>query len=408
MLKDYLTIIVTIKNRKNTLPRIFNYYKDFPCDVIYLDSSDNGVYNGSPEPHEYRYVPGENYCKKLYDCCSSIKTKYSVVVCDDDFLSPTGLEQCIDFLESNPSFVACLGQEASLLDSSIVLESLDYFVDSFYNFQSDCPKERVENSWTYFNGAWVGAVMRNETQINTHKFHLIHRPFNAIRIFDKTKTFLMAAEGNLARLPIFHCVRSEESKAESFLRSNKEWADSWRPNLTFNDYFIDPKVIDTSPLEKIINADRAFIENIHENLMNGDKKLNRHKEILKYNILPENCIIHMHNKKNDVRFMIKDDADLFGWNGKTTQGKIKALVDTIKTYEVIVSLGTGGDYCGTYVENIVKQQYPNIEVSHPYQYKKFINSKEKKKSEFELYPALRAENMEQLKKIIDFVERFSL
>ena len=110
----------------------------------------------------------------------------------------------------------------------------------------------------------------------------------------------------------------------------------------------------------------------------------------------------MHNKKNDVRFMIKDD-DLI-----TTQGKIKALVDTIKTYEVIVSLGTGGDYCGTYVENIVKQKYPNIEVSHPYQYKKFINSKEKKKSEFELYPALRAENMEQLKKIIDFVERFSL
>ena len=402
MLKDYLTVVVTIKDRRNTLPRIFNYYRDFPCDVIYLDSTNGEAYNENPKPHEYRHVPGENYCKKLYECCSSIKTKYSVIVCDDDFLSPTGLEECVDFLEKNPSFVACLGQEASLLNSLIVVESLDYFVDSFYNFESDCPKERVQNSWTYFNGAWVGAVMRNETQISTHKFHLINDSLNSMRIFDKTKTFLMAAEGNLARLPVFHCLRSQESKAESFLRSDKDWADSWRPNLTFNDYFIDPKVIDTSPLEEVIGVDRAFIEDIHKNLVSIKRKIDRHKEILEYNILPEKCIVHIHNQDNDIRVGIKNITK------GSVPGNIKALVDTVKNYEVLISLGSGGEYYGAYVEEVVKQMYPNIEVSYPYEYSKLINSKEKKEPEFELYPTLKPENMKQLNKIVDFVERFPL
>ena len=402
MLKDYLTVVVTIKDRRNTLPRIFNYYRDFPCNVIYLDSTNGEAYNENPKPHEYRHVPGENYCKKLYECCSSIKTKYSVVICDDDFLSSTGLEESIDFLENNPNFVACLGQEASLLDSLIVVESLDYFVDSFYNFESDCPKERVQNSWTYFNGAWVGAVMRNETQISTHKFHLINDSLNSMRIFDKTKTFLMAAEGNLARLPVFHCLRSQESKAESFLRTDQNWADSWKPNIKFERSFMDSKIINTSSLEETIKVHKGFIQNIHENLITGKRKLDRHKKILEYNILPKKCIVHIHNEDNDIRLAAKNIGKC------SIQGTIKALVDTVKDYELIISLGTGGEYYGAYVEEVVKKMYPHIEVNYPYEYNKFINSKEKKESELELYPTLKPQNVKQINKIVDFVERFPL
>ena len=392
MLKDYLTIIVTIKDRRNTLPRIFNYYKDFPCNVIYLDSTNSEAYNGNPDPHEYRHVPGENYCKKLYECCSSIKTKYSIIVCDDDFLSPTGLDACVDFLESNQNFVGCLGQEVTLLDSFFVIESLDYFTDTFYDFESDCPKQRVKNSWYYFNGGQVGAVIRNETQINTHKFHLTHRPFNAMRIFDKTKAFLMAAEGNFARLPIFYCARSQESKAVSLLRSEKKWANNWRPNLTFNDYFIDPKVIDTSPLEEVIGVDRSFIEDIHKNLCDCEKKQARHKEILEYNILPEKCIVHVHNLVNNICFMIKEEELCSTWI-------IEALISTIKNYDLLVSLGSGGAY------------YGELEAASPFRYSKFLNSEEKKeinKTEFELYPILKQKNLNQLNKIVDFIERFPL
>ena len=129
MIKDKLTVIVTIKDRVNTLPRAMNYYKDFPCDVIYLDSTSEKKAIQDILPHGYRHVPDKNYCEKIYECCETIKTKYSVIVCDDDFLSPTGLEECIDYLEQNPSCVSCRGQTASLNDSFIAVESLEYFME---------------------------------------------------------------------------------------------------------------------------------------------------------------------------------------------------------------------------------------------------------------------------------------
>ena len=52
--------------------------------------------------------------------------------------------------------------------------------------------------------------------------------------------------------------------------------------------------------------------------------------------------------------------------------------------------------------------YPNIEVNYPYEYNKFINSKEKQESELELYPTLKPQNVKQINKIVDFVERFPL
>ncbi len=44
VVRDNLTVIVTIRNRRNTLPRVMNYYKNFPARVIFLDSTQGPAY----------------------------------------------------------------------------------------------------------------------------------------------------------------------------------------------------------------------------------------------------------------------------------------------------------------------------------------------------------------------------
>ncbi len=48
--------------------------------------------------------------QKINDCLQEVDTKYSVVVCDDDFLVGGGLQYCIEFLEKHDNYVACRGQ----------------------------------------------------------------------------------------------------------------------------------------------------------------------------------------------------------------------------------------------------------------------------------------------------------
>ena len=285
-IRDNLTVVVTIRNRRNTLPRVMEYYRDFPAPVIFLDSTRSNPYveQNRASPNTYVYVPGKNYVQKIYDCLKNINTKYSIVVCDDDFLSPVGLEHCIEFLDKNEEYVACRGQEVALFDRMLSYETLDYLVDSLDNFKSSCPRERIHRTWTFFNGANVHNIMRNEVQLKIQEFHLENQQFNAISFYDKTLSYITAACGNIAVLPIFYIARSSETRATSLKLNENAMAEigDWKPELKFKQDFLK---YDTTPLEKLIDVNREFIEEIHHNLTEGHKKEEKFEEILKdYNL----------------------------------------------------------------------------------------------------------------------------
>lgn len=288
-IRKNLTVLVTIRNRRNTLPRVMNYYKNFPAHVIFLDSTSSGPYMGSEmaSPNAYIYVPGKSYVEKIYDCLKNVSTKYSVVVCDDDFLSQVGLEHSINFLDQNKDYVACRGQEVALFDQFLSYETLDYLVDSLDKFKSNIPKERVQRVWSHFNGANVHNIMRNEVQIRIQEFHLENEQINAISFYDKTLSYVAAVHGNIAVLPIFYIARSSESRAQSLKLShsaNKEISD-WKPHLKFGPDFLK---YNTESLENLIDVDRGFIEELHDKLVLGRVKEQKFKQLLRQYELDSN------------------------------------------------------------------------------------------------------------------------
>ncbi len=380
--RDNLTVIVTIRNRRNTLPRVMNYYKKFPANVIFLDSTITGPYPNAhiAMPNQYRHVPGKTYVQKLNDCLAEVKTKYSVVVCDDDFLVSEGIDYCLEFLEKHDNYSAVRGQEVALLDEFCSFETLDFLVERFDLFESDDVKERVHRAWTYFNGANVHNIMRTDVQKKIQEFHLEHDQFNAMMIYDKTLSFITALYGNIATLPVFYIVRSDELRAtslnvENSVYTNDEIQDSevierkvkeaneqiidWKPHLKFRKDFLD---CETKPLEDLAGVDRDYIEEMHSNLCSSEIRDARMDEIL-------------------------ENYDVF-----------YPRVHKLHGMPLLFRAGSGGDLLGK------SEAYESEEATAAY-FTRFRNGGNKAR---DFYPVLADKNVRALNDIIRYVKAFPL
>ena len=274
-----LTILVTIRGRRNTLPRVMNYYKSFPAKVIYVDSTPESSYEFAhmASPHTYIHVPQKSYIQKLSDCLAQVDTKYCIIMCDDDFLTRTSALYSTKFLEENKNFVACWGQEVSLRDNCLVAETYDYLAKFLPTF--DKPTERVRNCWRHFNGGLVHALCRTEALRKIFDFHIENKELDAIRYFDKTFAFCLSALGNVKCLPLCHAVRSDEESNPSLLRTgNPSLTENWRPHLRFNNDF---KNHDLNPLANLVGSDVSFIYEIHGDLCRGDYRRSFHFNLMK-------------------------------------------------------------------------------------------------------------------------------
>lgn len=114
-------IIIPTYNRPTYLRRILDYYSDYGKDfnIIVVDSSsdENKELNknmiSSVSNLDIKYLgdyPTEiNPHHKMADMVNYAKEKYCVFCADDDFVTPDGINQSVDFLEKNPDFAVAHG-----------------------------------------------------------------------------------------------------------------------------------------------------------------------------------------------------------------------------------------------------------------------------------------------------------
>jgi glycosyltransferase domain-containing protein len=117
------SIIIITHNRPKYLRRILNYYNS--CKTIYKlivsdsSSEENKIMNKeitSLFPKlDILYVGHyldkiDDFRHQAGDSLNYVKTKYCVFCADDDFITPNGVKQCVDFLEHNPDFTVAHGR----------------------------------------------------------------------------------------------------------------------------------------------------------------------------------------------------------------------------------------------------------------------------------------------------------
>lgn len=121
-----LTIIVPSYNRQYYILRQCIYWQNSGATLIIVDGSKNSLKKNYITLLEnldnVTYIHSSvNIMKRLKCAAELIKTKYTVMSGDDEFLLKSGLISTINELDNNPELVACMGQ------------SLNFFYNEYKN-----------------------------------------------------------------------------------------------------------------------------------------------------------------------------------------------------------------------------------------------------------------------------------
>ena len=109
---ENLTIIIPSNNRPFFLRRSINYWNNYNFPVIIVDGSDETqkkwVDKNSNRNIQYLYKKTP-FPDRLNFAAKAIKTKYCILISDDEFYCASALEKCVNFLEKNKEYVAVNG-----------------------------------------------------------------------------------------------------------------------------------------------------------------------------------------------------------------------------------------------------------------------------------------------------------
>ena len=120
MLRSELSVVVPTRNRPDHLRRLLAFYaaRNFSHRILVLDSSDNKSENTSLVSRNRQRLDLELFpfdkdtllVDKNCDGLKEVKTPYVVFCADDDFIIPSGIDQCVTFLQRNPTYIAAQGE----------------------------------------------------------------------------------------------------------------------------------------------------------------------------------------------------------------------------------------------------------------------------------------------------------
>lgn len=171
------TILIPTYNRPEYLKRILSYYSDYESTyyIIVADSSSTEVKKLNEESissfsnlnvqHLDNYSPKINTFHKVAGAVNYVDTKYCVLCADDDFVTPNGINQAVDFLENNPDFIVAHGRYIRFWPRSGVGNKQQFVWKPNYRFQSITspdPKKRLTYHLSHYFMPTFYAVHRTD------------------------------------------------------------------------------------------------------------------------------------------------------------------------------------------------------------------------------------------------------
>ena len=179
---DDLTIICPTYNRPHMLRRTLKYYADnnFSCKIIISDSSDDIASEIVKETLvefcdsinvEYIKMPSDTeFGKKLFESTNFVKTKYAIVIPDDDLVIKSALIRSMEELDNDRSVAAIYGNRLSIAAISEPNDELGWIYSfPFYSVTIDQedPINRIRRlpvpSWWQFPYAVCRAEILRES-----------------------------------------------------------------------------------------------------------------------------------------------------------------------------------------------------------------------------------------------------
>ena len=142
------TIIIPTYNRPRYLERILSYYNEYAgnYNILVADSSSDenkklndkvvSSFSNLNMLHLNNYSSEISPYHKIVDSINYVDTKYCALCADDDFVTPNGISQSVDFLEKNPDFTIAHGYYISFYLKNDKRKKQHFYWDPIYSYKS--------------------------------------------------------------------------------------------------------------------------------------------------------------------------------------------------------------------------------------------------------------------------------
>ena len=264
-MKD-LTIIIPSFNRPKSLKLQVRYWENTDATVIILDGSKAPLsFNNSlPNNISYYHLPISLSARLAYSQ-SLIKTKFVVMLGDDEIYLHSCLKACVEFLKKNPDYSSCKGLCVGFRRNYFTARlegTFEYQNLRHYSLNSDNPCDRVTNHLSDYRCASIYAVHTKEVYEKLAKISGFGRKYSATASMEMQVSIVVAWMGKIKVLDQLMWFRNREN-----------------PSLHLNNTLVDPWIWIKDP--KYANEIKQFINDFEKVFPNDPNIKNCTEEGLK-------------------------------------------------------------------------------------------------------------------------------
>jgi glycosyltransferase domain-containing protein len=210
MVKELSIIIPTFNNRHDYLKRSIAYHASIGSNVFIVDSSpvsfNSKEYSAYPNI-SYYHVPDKAYTEKLLFVLQKVKTPYTLLLADDDFITPQGIKACIDFLNNNPDYSSAQGNQISFRIKNNKISSLPLMEHlSGFEIKEETAAERIKKLFSqhiYFHYS----VSRTENIIKVYSLTSAFKDDFIGGLIEYFLNSITIINGKHKVLPVFYSAR---------------------------------------------------------------------------------------------------------------------------------------------------------------------------------------------------------
>jgi glycosyltransferase domain-containing protein len=311
---ENLTIIIPSKNRPFFLRRSTNYWNNYNFPVIIVDGSDETQKKWMDEnsnrniQYLYKKTPFPdrlNYAAKL------IKTKYCILLSDDEFFCISVLKKCINFLESNNEYVAVNGCAIGFFYNFNKLMGKKKYPEWIKRSRIETdPKERIISHMKNYANPLGVSVTKSDIFEKCAELYA-NNEFPIFAQLELQMNLILSFVGKSKTLDELMYFRSMEEDSPSIHRVIKNHIPSLNLKNTIDRFWYEPQF--EKQKIKFINVMSSLLKNLKPNysldycrnaltssielyvknlllIKNKKKNFSSHAKILIYNFLPTSVI----------------------------------------------------------------------------------------------------------------------
>ncbi len=220
VMKEKLTLILILHNRHTNLDRLLEFYNNFESAIYIADSSfEEHVFLKELKGNvRYEYTPGVSYTQKVELALANIFTPYVAMCADDDFIIPSGLYQCAEFLENNIGYVSAQGMILRYYKNTIQSKlRFDMLYEGDHSMVADTPEERINNLFMPYK-ALLYAVHR--TSVLKMAFENAGVAFKNLYLNEYLTSIFPLIKGKSKDLPLLYQVREYDKASDDKTTEN--------------------------------------------------------------------------------------------------------------------------------------------------------------------------------------------